>query len=176
MTRTYTTIREAAELWVSQMNAIPLGMIEQLIENCSCGWREVTTPAVGDRVFVYRLPDDAETLVKTGEITAVNKDGTYTIELSDETVIESYDDEFEVERDSSLPMWGWMWQFGDSADDWWLEEDDGIKALSECGFRVYEHDEFGFFFGIDGAGYDFYEAHWCPLYKARGLKWHDVEE
>lgn len=29
--------------------------------------------------------------------------------------------------------------------------------------------------GIDGAGYNFYEAHWLPLYNARGLQWHDTE-
>ena len=79
----------------------------------------------------------------------------------------------ESEYDDGLPMWGTMWSFGDSADDWWLEEKDGIKVMSECGFRIYEHEEYGYFFGIDGAGYDFYEAHWIPLYKARGLKWHD---
>ena len=45
--------------------------------------------------------------------------------------------------------------------------------MSECGFRIFESEEFGYFFGIDGAGYDFYEQHWLPLYKARGLKWHD---
>ena len=75
--------------------------------------------------------------------------------------------------DEALPMWGTMWSFGDSADDWWLEEGNGIDAMSKCGFRVYESQEFGYFFGIDGAGYDFFEAHWCPLYKARGLQWHD---
>lgn len=66
-----------------------------------------------------------------------------------------------------------MWSYGDSVDDWWLEECDGIQAMSECGFRIYEHEEFGYFFGIDGMGYDFYEAHWLPLYNKRGLQWHD---
>jgi hypothetical protein len=68
-------------------------------------------------------------------------------------------------------MWGTIWQFGDNCDDFWLYADDGIRKMSECGFRVYVHEEWGFFFGIDGAGYDFYESHWIPLYKARGLKW-----
>ena len=45
--------------------------------------------------------------------------------------------------------------------------------MSDCGFRVYQHEEWGFFFGIDGAGYDFYSEHWIPLYKRRGLQWHD---
>lgn len=26
------------------------------------------------------------------------------------------------------------------------------------------------------SGYDFYEAHWIPLYEARGLKWHKESE
>ena len=82
-------------------------------------------------------------------------------------------DDFEVERDTYFPMWGTMWSFSEAADEYWLTEMDGIKLMSDCGFRVYESDSFGYFFGIDGAGYDFYDEHWIPLYKARGLKWHD---
>lgn len=54
-----------------------------------------------------------------------------------------------------------------------MDELDGIKKMSECGFRIYEHDEWGYFFGIDGCGYSFYDEHWIPLYKKRGLQWHD---
>ena len=72
-------------------------------------------------------------------------------------------------------MWGTMWSFGDTCDDYWLSDEDGIQVMSEHGFRIYEHEEFGYFFGIDGAGYNFYEHHWQPLYDARGLQWHDKE-
>ena len=75
-----------------------------------------------------------------------------------------------------LPMWGTMWSFGNSADDYWLEEKDGLELMAECGFRIYEQEDFGYLFGIDGAGYSFMEAHWIPLYKARGLHWHEEEE
>ena len=75
-----------------------------------------------------------------------------------------------------LPMWGTMWSFGDSADDYWLEEEDGLELMAKCGFRIYEQEDFGYLFGIDGAGYSFMEAHWIPLYKARGLHWHEEEE
>ena len=68
-----------------------------------------------------------------------------------------------------LPMWGTMWSFGDSADDEWLE--DHLQVMADYGFRIYEHEDYGYIFGIDGCGYDFYEGHWIPLYKARGLKW-----
>lgn len=70
-----------------------------------------------------------------------------------------------------LPMWGTMWTFGESLDEDWARGN--IEIMQECGFRVYESDDFGIIFGIDGAGYNFYESHWIPLYKARGLKWHD---
>lgn len=172
MTRTYNTIRECAELWVSQMNAIPYGMIERLVSDCPDEWREVTYPAVGDRVYVYDLPDECDTLEHGGEIESID-DEEYHIKLDDGTCIETGRENFEVEYDGVLPMWGWMWQFSDSCDDWWLEERDGIEKMSECGFRVYVHDEFGYFFGIDSCGYSFFEAHWEPLYKARGLRWHN---
>ena len=88
-------------------------------------------------------------------------------------IVYAEEDDFDVERDDVLPMWGTMWSFGDNVDDWWLEKNGGLQAMSNCGFRIYESEEFGYFFGIDGAGYDFYESHWEPLYKARGLQWHD---
>jgi len=77
-----------------------------------------------------------------------------------------------VERDSFLPMWGWMWSFSDGTDSRWLEDKKNLQSMADCGFRIYEQEDYGYIFGIDGMGYDFYEAHWIPLYKARGLKCH----
>lgn len=77
-----------------------------------------------------------------------------------------------AEEAEPLPMWGTMWSFEDKADDHWLENG-GLKLMSQSGFRIYRSEEFGYFFGIDGAGYNFYDAHWTPLYEARGMRWHD---
>lgn len=168
------TIEEAARKWVGEMNAIPYGMIEKLMSIEDDDIREVTEPAVGDRVYVFNLPEEYAGNDDEGEVEDIlHEENAYIIKLDDGTSVEVCRNDFEVEYYSALPMWGTLWMFGDSADDWWLEEDDGIKKMSECGFRVYKSEEFGYFFGIDGAGYDFYEAHWIPLYKARGLKWHD---
>ena len=104
-----------------------------------------------------------------------------------ETVVEKLmrfdpDDVREItpgERDEDadyLPMWGTMWSFGNSADDSWFEEEGGLELMAECGFRIYEQEDFGYLFGPDGAGYSFMEEHWIPLYKARGLRWHREEE
>jgi hypothetical protein len=74
-----------------------------------------------------------------------------------------------------FPMWATMWSFGECIDNDWLEHSDNIKRVSGCGIRVYETSipQLPYVLGIDGAGYDFYEAHWIPLYEERGLRWHE---
>lgn len=167
----YKTIEEATRGWVREMNAFPQDMIATLMRDNIDDWCEITTPSVGDRVYIY----DSGEYGYIMDIIDSDDDKQYKIELDEqsEIVVKQYD--FEVQRDDYLPMWGTMWQFGDSTDDYWLEELNGIELMSECGFRIYEHPEWGYFFGIDGAGYSFYEAHWIPLYKARGLHWHEME-
>lgn len=166
------TISDATHKWVSEFNAIPQAMISELIADHPEDWEEVTAPAVGDRVYVYEI----DGLEHQGEIISKsNSTGAFTVRLDDDTELITDDTNFEVERDDYLPMWGTMWSFGDSCDDWWLDSEDGIKLMSDCGFRIYKHDEWGYFFGIDGAGYDFYDGHWIPLYKVRGLQWHDPD-
>lgn len=162
----YDTIREAAEAWVHEMNAIPRGMIEKLMDNDPFEWHNVTPMVIGDKVYCYAAE-------KYGEIVGVDGD-TYEIELENGQTIEVEEDDLERDEydDAILPMWGTMWQFNDSADEYWLTQLDGRRAMAECGFTIIESEEFGYFFGIDGAGYSFYEEHWIPLYKARGLYWH----
>lgn len=174
------TIREAAERWVTEFNRFPYSMIEKLMQIDECSWREVTVPSVGDMVYIWNFPDEdtegneLDTSENTGEIIGyIQEEEMYHVELDDGVEVLLDESDFEVKRESKLPMWGWLWQFDDSCDDYWLEEKDGIRIMSDCGFRIYEHDEWGYFFGIDGCGYDFYEDHWIPAYKKRGLQWHD---
>ena len=160
-------IVECARRFVSELNFYPASMIETLMKADPNSWHEVSVPATGNRVFVFESNC-------CGIIEQYNEDDeTYTVVTDDgnETLVLN-SDEFEVDSYSMLPMWGTLWSFSDSADNWWLEEDDGIRKMCECGFRVYEHEEWGYFFGIDGCGYDFYEAHWIPLYLKRDLHWH----
>lgn len=77
--------------------------------------------------------------------------------------------------DSWLPMWGWMWEVSKNFSLTYYIEKHGTKDLYDIGFRVYECDEGGIYLGIDGAGYDFYSAHWNKLYDLIGLKWHSEE-
>lgn len=161
------TIKAATELWVSQFNAINQDIIARLMKYEPNTWREVTIPVVGDAVY-------HRTAKATGEIIEYDElSGDYLIRLVySEKKIYARAEELESIYTDSLPMWSTMWSFGESIDDYWLDECGGVEAMSKCGFRVYKHDEFGYYFGINGAGYDFYEAHWIPLYRARGLEWH----
>lgn len=77
------------------------------------------------------------------------------------------------EYDDFLPMWGTVWTFDEWIDEEWARRN--INVLQECGFRVYDNEDLGLFFGIDGAGYDFYKTYWISLYEARGLQWHDED-
>ena len=69
-------------------------------------------------------------------------------------------------------MWGTMFSFDHPLDNEWLDDPDNLQTMADCGIRVYRQEDYGYIFGIDGAGYDFYEAHWVPLYIKRGLQWH----
>jgi hypothetical protein len=70
--------------------------------------------------------------------------------------------------------WGTMFHPDCSLDEEWIREN--IKEVEECGFLIYDSDETGILLGVDGCGYDFYEAHWIPLYLKRGFRWHEEKE
>lgn len=173
----FNTKREAAEAWVQEFNMIPQSVVEKLMQVSEYNdITEITPPCVYDRVIC-----GGEHSGESGEIISTNYDGEddlYVISIDgthEEVILSS--DEFDVERDYGLPMWGTMWSFGSLLDNDWLEEMDGLQKMANCGFKIYESEDYQYIFGINGAGYDFYEQHWIPLYDARGLHWHvDIRE
>lgn len=74
------------------------------------------------------------------------------IELTDNTNCDSY---FPMVR---------FWAFDNTWDEDYAREN--IDIMQKCGLRVYEQEDYGLIFGIDGYGYSFYEPHWLPLYKS----------
>lgn len=174
MLRKGMTIQDAAEHWIHQFNAVPTGMIEKLMQFDREDWHEITPPTCGDRVYVDKFKPESPRRYGPGVLHRI-KGERYTVNLDDGSQVTCSRDEIEATYDDRVPMWGTMWSFGERMDDDWLEGSGGFQAMARCGFRIFESEEFGYFFGIDGAGYDFYTAHWIPLYKARGLEWHDPE-
>ena len=120
------TIADAAQEWVREMDAIQQGIIKKLMEHDIDDWHELTKPHDTDRVYVYELPEETpdgkpyEGTSNTGEITDCYDNETYRVKMDDGNSILVKADDFEVERDEWLPMWGTMWSFRDSADDYWL--------------------------------------------------------
>lgn len=168
------TVREAAEEWVREFNSISRGMIEKLMQIDPGDWYEVTFPSEGDQVYVFAPSEGGKE--HYGYIQSYDEESElYCIELDDGKLLYAEEDDFEVVRDDCLPMWSTMWSMSDPCDNHWLENMDGVRVMSDCGFRVYESEEFGFFWGIDGAGYSFMDEHFIPLYRARGLQWHDPD-
>ena len=165
-----TTRLEAAQEWINGFNAVPTLMIAKLWTADPDDWCEITRPAVGDHVRVL------DNITTNGKITTINyEDNLCEIELDNGNLTWLNTDYINIEHDDVLPMWGTMWSFGDICDKYWLDDEIGLIMMSQCGFRIFKSEEFGYFFGIDGAGYDFYEQHWLPLYEKRGLMWHDPE-
>ena len=153
------TKEEAVRDWVRGFNAVPTRMITKLWELEPEDWQEVTCAEV-------TCAEDGS----CAEVTCAEAACAGESTCAEEAVcVEA------PEAENALPMWGTMWSFEDKAGDYWLEEKGGLKMMSQCGFRIYRSEEFGYFFGLDGAGYNFYDAHWTPLYEARGMRWHDEE-
>lgn len=171
----FSTIKEACELWVERdMNQVPTSVVEKLMQDSDyTDIREITPPAKCDRVTLFSGDYDGV----TGEIVEHLGNTEYLVKLDDsedDEPVEACEDEFEVQHDDALPMWGTMWAFKDNCDKEWLCEN--LQKVADCGFRIFESEDYEYLIGIDGAGYDFYEAHFCPLYKARGLHWHKENE
>ena len=180
-----TISRDEVMRWVNTLNAFPADMIEKLKEIDEYAWKEVTSVLSEDTIVVVD-PDRVEFVDLDGnefqprfysgtiEEVKKNDDNSYTyiivmenMDGNDVSVLVPAD---AVERDMDLvelPMWQTMFQFGSDADTFLMNKGVMVQLLSEHGFRVYKHDKWGYFFGIDAAGFNFYDDYWIPFYKAR---------
>jgi len=173
-------IREAAREWVKGFSAIPVSVIAKLDD-----YTEITPYRTGDYVCVFGN-GQSENGNGEGRIVGYvyDEDGErdpemFIVEVEGER-FELSDGVFERIYNNSLPMWETMWAFVEKPDIDWIDRG-GLEAMIDCGFRIYEQEDFDYIFGIDGAGidvtgYDFYAEHWIPLYKARGLRYRDDDE
>ena len=111
---------------------------------------------------------------------------TLTVEPTDKEVLDNYnkksmtEDELEEAKNEMMDtqrevMWGTLFE----AKNKFVAEDiidNADSIITEAGFTVIDlsrdnEGEFqtGVFLGVNGMGYDFFEAHWIPLYKIFGV-------
>ena len=181
----FDTVKEAAQEWIREFDAVPAGIITKILGNNCDELQEITPPSEYDRVYItggeYRGESGESKLTKVQgdkDMYLIEFDNPQTDDDGnqiEEAVLSS--DDFEVERDDMLPMWSTLWSPPSIDQDWILGTycDNHLQEVADCGFRIYEQEDYGLLLGIDGAGYDFYESHWIPLYNARGLQWHKTE-
>lgn len=154
----------AAKNWINEFNFYPMAVIERLIgEDYEYAeeLQELTPITSGDYVQF-----DGDTY----EVIETFSDGTLYLESGYPDPIVVTVSDVEKEQEGFLPMWGTMFDVPNMDQEWVRNN---LDKVAECGFRIYDFETMDLLLlGIDGAGYDFYEAHWVPLYEARGLKWH----
>ena len=142
---------EMCHKWVERdFSNIPVALIEKAYKDDWYDAIEILAPTFEDYKERYREEHQCE--IECDECT-------------DEVCRDAYEEWY-----PKIPMWGWVFAPNNIFDREWIKEN--ADKAAECGFIVYETDEIGVYLGVNGAGYDFYEAHWLPLYRARGLRWH----
>jgi len=169
------TIREATQEWIGQFDNIPGSIFEKLIKY--------------DEAVSY-YDSDAFRMLASPKVECSGCSASYEGELSLKELEKRNDDSHGVACEScehnkgdewktgypeyAFPCgWGTLFAPSDSCDqDWFLEN---AEEVANLGIFVFESEDFGILLGIDGGGFDFYEAYWIPLYKVRGLQWHSLD-
>ena len=150
--------REIGEFIDEEFAATPRYLIERAYR-FSEGEIEELTPIT----FSEEENVENEITGETGKIVKILENGSYLVLLDDEETEEIWEADEMVDNRyyDYFPMWGMMWRVQyHSFEDFILEN---LKEVSRIGFRIYDTEDGDYYLGIEGAGYDFYEAHWIPL-------------
>lgn len=168
----YKTIREATEEWICKWDFIQSRLIQDAIREKEWVWHELTPLKVGNPVYFSNGTNlKGETYDGYGEIEKINEEKVI-IRISDtDDKVVADKDSVEVEGRNWFPIWDILFHPKERSEEEWINEN--LQKVADCGFRIFEHEDYGIYLGIDGAYYDFYEEHWIPLYKAKGMQWHD---
>ncbi len=165
------TLRKATEEWVAQFSDVPGSIIEKM--------------AKADE-SIYAFDSDSFRLVASPRIKCSWCSTTYDGDLSLADLMAEFDRGQGVpcdhcfldgwwnlgEPESGFPCgWGTLFAPMDPCDIRWF--DAHKDEVAKLGFFVFESDEYGILLGLDAGGFDFYDAYWIPLYRLRGLRWHE---
>lgn len=165
MTNTMTKKQATERMVNNELNSIPQVLIEKAyFENDNFESFRNVTP----------LYDEQQVIYDRKEYTVFNSDYEGNVILTHDGIQMIEVDPYEIEELENRPLltaWGTMWQTV-GVLSYWVKEN--MEKVASLGFQIYECDDLdGYILGIDGAGYDFYESHWIPLYDAQGLEWHN---
>lgn len=152
--------------WVNELDAIPTALVAKLMRAYEDEVEEVTVPHIYSDVEICGGEHDGEAGYIKKRIRDIDGNvDNYIVEtnMGDQIRVTGADFDL-IDQNDVLPMWGYMWSPHHSADAEWILQH--LDIVCDCGFRVYIQEDLEVLLGIDGCGYDFFEAHWVPLYKA----------
>ena len=164
-------IKKAANQWIDQFNFIP-GTLIQTLAHALCGYNEYDDPQVLQLLASpgRSCPECSENLIE--------QENQYYCEEC-ERFYSPDDENLQLSYPEYAYPTGWGTLFNPKTGSWndeeWIKEH-AREISAKCNVFIFENDDLGVLIGIDGGGYDFYEAHWIPLYLLRGFTWHEKEE
>lgn len=167
------TIREATYGWIQTFNMVDGDLIRRAFRDDIDYWMELTTAVVGD--YVEYRGDDIELIqpydLRVEAVDTINEEVSLTlahgrdIEMFGKVIRVSFNDTY-MEHDGLMPLCETLFSPSNLCDKNWIYEN--AAAVSACGIRIFKDAHIGtLYLGIDGRDYDFYEAHWIPLYQLR---------
>ena len=168
------TIREAAEKWIGGFSSVPGPFIEKLVKYDkavsyydSDSFRLIASPYI-ECAYCKTCFDGNQSLaeLKTAQSQGKGIACQYCNDNKGDDWTTGYP------RYEFPCGWGTLFAPKDSSDIRWFSEN--AHEVAKLGFHVFESEDWDILLGIDAGGFDFYEAFWIPLYKLRGLKWHEL--
>jgi hypothetical protein len=175
MTDTDKAIRDAAHRLVEGWDAIPqewAALVAQHIDGDEC----VAMPMWGT---LFKVGMDKGNISKWLQPMGVNSDDDVDdiqefieergleIDIEDYNLGDEEDPDYDIDELVMAVNDAWR----DSMDEDCFLADTGWQRVSDTGVLAREFDGH-LLLGINGAGYDFYESHWIPLYKTLDYSWH----
>ena len=169
------SVREATEEWIREFSYVPGSVIEKLIQyDESVSWYDSDAFRLVASPLVECMGCDGhyEGDLSLEELHAVDEDGKG---IPCEHCQYNSGDEWRMARPQyAFPCgWGTLFAPKDNCDILWFREH--AEEVAALGIFVFESEDWEIMLGIDGGGFNFYEAYWVPLYRLRGLRWHDHE-
>ena len=137
-----------------EFSAMDFSLIQEM-QKAELGYVEVQNPS--EEYYFNELKDD---FAKYDTLEQLKED------VDD---YESFEELMQESKDGNYPMWNTIWGIQANRSDYYLEN---VDRLKEIGIGLLEFKEDYYLF-IAGAGYDFYDAHWIPLF-TKFFKW--IEE
>jgi hypothetical protein len=169
------SIQDAARRWLEQFDHVPASVIEKMAkadEAMSYYESDSLRLVAGPRIVCDPCNLDYEGPSTLSEMREHAMQGRgIPCDWCDHTPGDQWREGFPTH---AFPVaWSTLFAPRDRLDQNWILEH--AEAVAKLGLYVFQSEDYGCLLGIDGAGFDFDEAFWIPLYRLRGLKWHDFE-